>query len=124
LHAIRDDKEIAYLQTAYDYGLEREQLALIERHAGGEVLLHLEFIRDMQGRVTCVGLPLVRFTTEARLAELIALHRRHSIKVNDPHMLTLEDGKRGGNLDPQILAAKRQYDPANLLNPGKIRQTI
>lgn len=121
LHALRDDKAITYLQTAYEYGQEREQLAAIDRLAGGEVLNHLEFIRDMQGRVTCVGLPLIRFTTEERLGELIALHRQLGIKINDPHVYTVEDGKHGGALDPEVLAAKRRYDPAGLLNPGKIR---
>jgi FAD/FMN-containing dehydrogenase len=121
LHALRDDKAITYLQTAYEYGQEREQLAIIEQQAGGEVLNHLEFVRDMQGRVTCVGLPLIRFTTEDRLGELIALHRQHGIKINDPHVYTLEDGKHGGALDPEILAAKHRYDPTGLLNPGKIR---
>jgi hypothetical protein len=121
LHALRDDKTITYLQTAYEYGREHEQLEAIRREAGGEMLTHLEFIRDMQGRVTCVGLPLIRFTSEARLSELTALHRALGIKVNDPHVYTLEDGKHAGGLDPAILEAKRQYDPAGLLNPGKIR---
>jgi FAD/FMN-containing dehydrogenase len=121
LHALRDDKTITYLQTAYEYGREYEQLEAIRREAGGEMLTHLEFIRDMQGRVTCVGLPLIRFTSEARLSELTARHRALGIKVNDPHVYTLEDGKHAGGLDPAILEAKRQYDPAGLLNPGKIR---
>ncbi len=121
LHALRDDKALTYLQTAYEYGREHEQLHAIAREAGDEVLMHLEFIRDMQGRVTCVGLPLIRFTTEDRLRELIELHRALGIKVNDPHVFTLEDGKHAGALDPTILDAKRKYDPAGLLNPGKIR---
>jgi FAD/FMN-containing dehydrogenase len=121
LHALRDDKTITYLQTAYEYGREHEQLEAIRREAGDEMLTHLEFMRDMQGRVTCVGLPLIRFTSEARLSELTALHRTLGIKVNNPHVYTLEDGKHAGGLDPAILEAKRQYDPAGLLNPGKIR---
>jgi FAD/FMN-containing dehydrogenase len=121
LHALRDDKAITYLQTAYAYGEEREQIEAIDRAAGSEVLCHLEFIRDMQGRVVCVGLPLIRYTTDERLAELIALHRAHGVTINDPHVFTLEDGKHGGALDPAIVAAKRAYDPGNLLNPGKVR---
>ncbi|MCY0853199.1 FAD-binding oxidoreductase [Cupriavidus sp. D39] len=124
LHALRDGSAITYLQTAYAYGQEREQLDLIAREAGSEVLDHLEFIRDIQGRVTCVGLPLIRFTTEARLAELIALHRAHGIKINDPHVYTLEDGKHGGSLDPAIVASKRAFDPDGLLNPGKVRTVM
>lgn len=121
LHNLRGEKNITYLQTAYTYGMEREQLATIAREAGDEVLSHLEFIRDMQGRITCVGLPVIRFSNEERLQQLIQLHRAHGIKVNDPHVYTLEDGKHGGSLSPDILASKRRFDPAGLLNPGKIR---
>jgi hypothetical protein len=121
LHALRGDKTITYLQTAYEYGREREQLDAIAREAGNEVLTHLEFIRDMQGRMTCVGLPLIRYSDDARLSELTRLHRSLGIKVNDPHVFTLEDGKHAGGLDPAILDAKREYDPGHLLNPGKIR---
>ncbi|RKP57625.1 FAD-binding oxidoreductase [Pararobbsia silviterrae] len=121
LHALRGDKTITYLQTAYEYGREREQLDAIASAAGAEVLTHLEFIRDMQGRMTCVGLPLIRYTNDARLTELTRLHRSLGIKVNDPHVFTLEDGKHAGALDPAILDAKREYDPNQLLNPGKIR---
>ncbi|HTJ94777.1 MAG TPA: FAD-binding oxidoreductase [Pararobbsia sp.] len=121
LHALRGDKAITYLQTAYEYGRERAQLDAIAQEAGDEVLTHLEFIRDMQGRMTCVGLPLIRYTDEARLSELTRLHRALGIKVNDPHVFTLEDGKHAGGLDPAILEAKRDYDPHQLLNPGKIR---
>lgn len=124
LHALREDESFTYLQTAYAYGQEREQLEIIAREAGGEVFDHIEFIRDPQGRMTCVGLPLIRFTTEARLAELISLHRTHGIKVNDPHVYTLEDGKHGGALDPAIVASKRAFDPDGLLNPGKVRSVM
>ncbi|EEE07346.1 TPA: FAD-binding oxidoreductase [Burkholderia multivorans] len=121
LHALRNEKAITYLQTAYTYGEERAQLEAIERAAPSEVMCHLEFIRDLQGRVVCVGLPLIRYTTDERLAELIALHRAHGVTINDPHVFTLEDGKHGGSLDARIVAAKRAYDPDNLLNPGKVR---
>jgi FAD/FMN-containing dehydrogenase len=121
LHALRSDKSLTYLQTTYEYGREREQLAAIARQTGDEVLQHLEFIRDEQGRVVCSGLPLVRFTTEKRLRELIMLHRECGVGVKDPHVYTLEDGTRHGAMSPASLAAKRRFDPGGLLNPGKVR---
>ena len=39
----------------------------------GEVMSHLEFVR-FDGKITCFGLPLVRFTTEERLDEIIRLY--------------------------------------------------
>ena len=43
------------------------------RHFGDEVPAHLEFVR-FDGKLTCFGLPLVRFTTEERLDEIIRIH--------------------------------------------------
>jgi FAD/FMN-containing dehydrogenase len=120
LHALRSDKSLTYLQTSYEYGREREQLALIDKEAGSEMANHLEFIRDERGRVICNGLPLVRFTTESRLRELIALHRECGVGVKDPHVYTLEDGTRHGAMSPASLEAKRLFDPGGLLNPGKV----
>jgi len=119
LHALRSDKSLTYLQTTYEYGREREQLALIESRAGGEVLNHLEFIRDEHGRVVCSGLPLVRFTTESRLRELIDLHRECGIGVKDPHVYTLAEGTHHGAMSPASWEAKRRFDADGLLNPGK-----
>jgi FAD/FMN-containing dehydrogenase len=120
LHALRSDKSLTYLQTTYEIGREREQLALIDRHARGELLNHLEFIRDEQGRLMCSGLPLVRFTSEHRLRELIDLHRECGIGVKDPHVHTLARGNRHGEMSPASLEAKRRFDPHGLLNPGRL----
>lgn len=121
LHALRENPNLTYLQSGYTIGQEREQLAAIAREAGDEVMAHIEFIRDTMGNIICAGLPLIRFTTEERLAELTALHRSLGIKINNPHVYTLEDGKHAEYLDPAILEAKRQFDPHGLLNPGKVR---
>jgi FAD/FMN-containing dehydrogenase len=121
LHALRSDKSLTYLQTTYEYGREREQLASIDRRAGGEVLNHVEFIRDEQGRMICSGLPLVRFTSERRLRELIELHRECGIGVKDPHLYTLGEGTHHGAMSPASMDAKRRFDPGGLLNPGKVR---
>ena len=121
LHALRSDKSLTYLQTSYEYGREREQLALIGKLAGSDVLNHVEFIRDEHGRLICSGLPLIRFTDENRLRELIELHRECGVGVKDPHVYTLEDGARHGSMSPASLAAKRHFDPGGLLNPGKVR---
>ena len=58
-----------------------------------EVLSHLEFIR-FAGKVTCSALPVVRYTTEERLNEIIDLHESHGVFIANPHVYTLEDGSR------------------------------
>ena len=40
---------------------------------GDEVPAHVEFAR-VDGKVTCFGLPLVRFTSEERLDEIMQIH--------------------------------------------------
>ena len=118
LRALRVDTAITYLQTLYPFP---DQLALVAKvHAllGEEVPAHLEFVR-FDGKVTCFGLPLVRFTSEERLEEIVALHEQLGIPVFNPHRYTLEEGGMK-QTDPAQLAFKRQADPHGLLNPGKM----
>ena len=68
---------------------------------------------------TLSGLPLLRYTTEARLDEIVALHEANGCDVFNPHRYTLEEGgmKR---TDQKQLDFKRQADPTGRLNPGKM----
>ena len=65
------------------------------------------------------GLSLVRFTTEARLDEIVRLHEAAGCMVFNPHRYTLEEGGRQ-SVDARQLAFKREADPMGLLNPGKM----
>ncbi|MGA0562638.1 FAD-binding oxidoreductase [Ancylobacter sp. VNQ12] len=118
LRALRVEPSITYLQTLYPFP---NQLALVERiHAefGDEMPVHLEFVR-FDGKITCFGLPLVRFTTEERLEAIIARHEAIGIPVFNPHRYTLEEGGMK-QTDAVQLAFKREADPNGLLNPGKM----
>jgi uncharacterized protein (DUF1330 family) len=48
----------------------------MEKLLGGEVLMHAEFIRNIDGVVTCTALQIVKFTTEERLQEIMHLPRQ------------------------------------------------
>ena len=118
LRALRVDPTITYLQVLYPFP---NQIDLVERiHArfGDEVPAHLEFVR-FDGKVTCFGLPLVRFTTEERLEEIMAIHEEMGAPIFNPHRYTLEEGGMK-QTDEVQLAFKRQADPNGLLNPGKM----
>jgi hypothetical protein len=78
----------------------------------------LEFVR-FDGKVTCFGLPLVRFTTEERLDEIIRIHEDNGCPIFNPHRYTLEEGGMK-QTDEVQLAFKREADPKGLLNPGKM----
>ena len=118
LRAIRVDPAITYLQVLYPFP---DQLRLVrEVHArfGDEVMGHLEFVR-LDGAVTCFGLPLVRFTTEQRLDEIVRIHEDMGAPIFNPHRYTLEEGGMK-QTDAAQLAFKREADPSGLLNPGKM----
>ncbi|MBZ9798051.1 FAD-binding oxidoreductase [Mesorhizobium sp. ES1-4] len=118
LRALRVDPDITYLQSLYPFP---NQLALVEKMDAmfpGEVFSHLEFVR-LDGNITCFGLPLVRFTTEARLDEIIRLHEDNGCPIFNPHRYTLEEGGMK-QTDAVQLAFKRETDPQGLLNPGKM----
>lgn len=118
LRALRVDPAITYLQTLYPFPNQLSLVAKVHALLGEEVPAHLEFVR-FDGKVTCFGLPLVRFTSEERLEEIVALHEELGIPVFNPHRYTLEEGGMK-QTDPAQLAFKRQADPRGLLNPGKM----
>ncbi len=119
LRALKVDPDITYLQVRYGHP---EHLALVERVRArfpeGEVLQHLEIMRE-GGKTMFAGLSLVKFTTEARLDEIIAIHEEEGAMIFNPHRYTLEEGGRQ-TVDDRQLAFKREADPKGLLNPGKM----
>jgi len=118
LRALRVDPSVTYLQSLYPFP---NQLALVEKMDAmfpGEVFSHLEFVR-LDGNITCFGLPLVKFSTRARLDEIIRLHEENGCPIFNPHRYTLEEGGMK-QTDAVQLAFKRETDPQGLLNPGKM----
>jgi FAD/FMN-containing dehydrogenase len=118
LRALRVDPGVTYLQVLYPFPNQLDLVSQISARFGDEVPTHLEFVR-FDGKVTCFGLPLVRYTTEERLAEIIRIHENMGAPVFDPHRYTLEEGGMK-QTDEVQLAFKREADPQGLLNPGKM----
>ncbi len=121
LHALKVDKTLTYIQSRFDPPRHVAQAKELERALGDEVLMHLEFLRGLDGRVSCSGLQLVRYTSDARLEEIMQLHRDAGVGIHNPHVYTIEDGRAQGALDPAVVALKKRFDPLGLLNPGKLR---
>ncbi|MBT9310917.1 FAD-binding oxidoreductase [Leptothoe kymatousa] len=119
LHARNVDTNLTYLQTLFPYDTDLKLVEHMYRHFGDEVLMHLEFFR-VHGQVCPAALQLVRYTTEARLNEIIRYHETQGAFIANPHTYILEDGGRKEINDTQV-AFKGQVDPYGLLNPGKMR---
>ncbi|MFN3547759.1 MAG: FAD-binding oxidoreductase [Mesorhizobium sp.] len=118
LRGLRIDPAITYLQVLYPFPNQIELVEKVHALFPDEVIGHLEFVR-FDGDVTCFGLPMVRYTTEERLDEIIRLHEENGCPIFNPHRYTLEEGGMK-QTDAVQLAFKKEADPKGLLNPGKM----
>jgi len=118
LQVLKTDRSVTYLQTLFPAPGHLAKVSEMAERFGDEVPMHLEFVK-LDGEVCCFGLQLVRFTTEARLAEIIAVHEAAGCPIFNPHAFTLEEGGMK-QIDRLQLAFKREADPHGLLNPGKM----
>ncbi len=119
LHALRIEPDVTYLQVRFPAG---EEVALVETLAaqlGDELLLHLEVQRRF-GRVFVSGLPLLRFRSPERMAEIVALIEAGGGAVSSPHSYLLDDAGWKRTDAPQA-AFKALADPHGLMNPGKLK---
>ncbi|MNV72295.1 hypothetical protein D3C71_1653720 [compost metagenome] len=71
------------------------------------------------GIIAPAGLPIIRYTNQERLYEIIAFFRSIGVGINDPHTWMLEMGGRGQM--EAMLTAKQVNDPRSLFNPGKLQ---
>jgi FAD/FMN-containing dehydrogenase len=119
LWAMKADAAYTYLQCGFSPTACREQFRMLRERYGTEILFHIEFMKNGDGVVIPGAIPVVRFTTEERLNDMIAYCRAIGVFVANPHVNYLEDGGRFREDNIQ-LRAKEKYDPRGLLNPGKM----
>ncbi|OAN74344.1 FAD-linked oxidase [Jannaschia sp. EhC01] len=118
LRALKVDPSITYLQVAYGTDDPVALARKMRDELSPECLQHIEVMRQ-NGRIAMAGLTLVKFQSEARLDEIIALHEANGAMNFNPHRYTLEEGGRQA-VDARQLDFKREADPKGLLNPGKM----
>jgi FAD/FMN-containing dehydrogenase len=123
LQVLKTDRSVTYLQCLYPHDRLMEKIVEMRELFPDEVLQHLEFIR-FNGRVTCSGLPVVRYRDANRLNEIIRLHEERGVYIANPHVYTVEDGSRYKRVDADQLGFKHEVDPHGLLNPGKMRSFV
>ena len=119
LWALKTDPAYTYLQCGFDAATVRDQMRQLRERFGQEILFHMEFMKNGSGQVTPGAIPLVYYTTEERLNEMISLCREIGVFVANPHVNNVEGGGRYRADNVQLLA-KMRNDPKGLLNPGKM----
>ena len=119
LMALQVEPHWTYLQVVMPNPFEPRLVEEQMRRFGDEVLMHHEYTRE-KGRCRIGGLPLIRYTTERRLNEIMRSFEDDGCVLNNPHIFKLEDG---GRFDPEgrKMAFRAQVDPYGLMNPGKLR---
>ncbi len=119
LWAMKADPAYTYLQCGFDATRSREQLALLKDKFGDDFLHHIEWMKNGAGTIFPAAIPVVRFTTEQRLNEMIDFCRANGVGVANPHVNHVEGGGRYREDNVQ-LQAKYRNDAKGLMNPGKM----
>lgn len=119
LQALKTEKTMTYLQAGLPGPDFVAQTRTLMETFGDEVIPHHEFIRR-EGKIACGGLPMIRYTSEDRLNEIIRWFDAFGARVFNPHTCVIEDGGMR-TINWSQVAFKRQADPLGLLNPGKMR---
>jgi FAD/FMN-containing dehydrogenase len=119
LWAMKSDEAYTYLQCGFDPDRVRDQMRALKDRFGSHFLFHMEFMKIGTGRVIPGAIPVVYYTTEARLNEMIDFCREIGVSVANPHVNNVEGGGRY-RPDNVQLVAKYRYDPKGLMNPGKM----
>ena len=118
LHLRAADPGWTYLQMLLPEP-ELPAMQELKQHWGDALLWHLEVVRQ-QGAQRIAALPLVRWSGADQLDRLMQHCREVGAVLFNPHVITVEDGGLGV-IDGDQVAAKHRFDPAGLLNPGKLR---
>ncbi len=123
LWAMKADPEYTYLQCGFKPEHVREQFALLKDKYGADFLLHIEWMKNGEGVMIPGAIPVVRYSTEARLNEMIDYCREIGVFVANPHVNHVEGGGRYREDNVQLLA-KYKYDAKGLMNPGKMASFV
>ena len=120
LQVLKRDRGFTYLQCRFPF---EDPWPVVERARAAfpdDLWLHLE-CNHFGGRFAFTALPVVKWTTPERLAEIMAGLDAMGVGIANPHVFTIEDGSAYRRVEGDQLGFKRMADPLGLLNPGKMR---
>ncbi len=118
LHMRGIDPNWTYLQMLLP-SPEYEMMRKLKSEWGSNLLWHLECVRQ-NGIQRLASLPLVQWQGEEAMNKLISQCKELGAVIFNPHTITVEDGGLGV-IDSDQVAAKSNFDPKGILNPGKLK---
>jgi FAD/FMN-containing dehydrogenase len=122
LWAKKSNDSLTYLQAGFDIDRFHEQISAIKAELGDKFAMHGEYFR-VGGQPFAGSLPIIAYEGRERLDRVVELFESLGVGIANPHRYLLEEGSQVDNLD-ELVAAKHAYDPAGLLNPGKLRAVL
>ena len=117
LWAKKADPNLTYMQASLQHDRSEEQLRAVAR-AYPDCAFHLEYLR-WGGAPLVEMLPVFPFQGRQHLEEMMTFLGQAGVLVGNPHTFVLEEGSDVDDVEA-LLAAKNRFDPADLLNPGKL----
>ncbi len=120
LQALKTDRKVTYLQILCPAPLNVAKIVELQGVLGDDVFMHHEFSL-MGGARVAFDLPLVKYTTDERLYQIMAIYEAHGCPASDPHSCIIEEGGMK-KADYRHLAWKKRLDPLGLLNTPKTRE--
>jgi len=120
LQVLKRDRGVTYLQCRFPFEGTLDAVSAVRAMFPDDVWLHTECVR-FGGRTTMTALPVIRWTGEARLVEIMAGFEAAGAGIANPHVFTIEEGSGYRRVPGDQLGFKRRVDPLGLFNPGKMR---
>lgn len=119
LQVLKQDRGVTYLQCRFPFENTLEAVEAVRTRFRDEVWMHTECVR-FGGRITMSALPVLRWTDEARLMDIIRALEAEGIGIANPHTVSIEEGSGYRRVPGDQLGFKRRVDPLGLFNPGKM----
>ncbi len=114
---LKSDRSATYQQIGVPDPADVGAISKLRADLGDDVWTHHEFFR-LDGEVVAIDLPIIWFSSKARMDEINQTYAKHGFAVYEAHSNQVE---RGGlhNADYGHLAWKKRLDPKGLLNSAK-----